>query len=68
MTITVEVRRYFCTANLDAPYVATVMEGGQLLNQMAYYPNPESAITAGLAWVGEHRADAETTVVVVPDP
>ncbi|NJM12391.1 MAG: hypothetical protein HC889_11360 [Synechococcaceae cyanobacterium SM1_2_3] len=68
MAITVEARRYFCTANLEAPYVATLMEGGQLLNQMAYYPNAESAIAAGLAWVAEHRADAETTVVVIPDP
>lgn len=68
MALTLEIRRYFCTANLEAPYVATVMEDGQLLNQMAYYPSTESAIAAGLAWIGEHRAPTETTLVVVPDP
>lgn len=68
MKITLEVRRYFCTANLEAPYVATLMDGSELLNQMAYYPSVEAAIAAGLAWIGEHCADAETTVVVVPDP
>jgi hypothetical protein len=70
MAITLEIRRFFCTANLDEPYVATLMEDGQLLEQMAYYPNADAAIAAGLAWVREHRADDDATVAisVMPDP
>ncbi len=70
MTLTLEVSRYFCTANLEAPYIATLMDQGQLLAQLAYYPSAEAAVDAGLAWVREHRpeSEAEVSVVVAPDP
>ena len=70
MALTLEVSRYFCTANLEAPYIATLMDQGQLLEQMAYYPDAAAAVAAGLAWVREHRpeSEAEVSVVVGPDP
>ena len=70
MALTLEVRRFPCTANLDKPYLAMLMEDGQLIEQFAYFPDAEAAIAVGLAWVREHRADTEPTVavVVVPDP
>jgi hypothetical protein len=70
MALTLEVSRYFCTANLEKPYVVMLMEHGQLLEQMAYYPSAEAAIAAGLAWVHEHRpeSEAKVSVIVAPDP
>jgi hypothetical protein len=70
MALTLEVSRFFCTANLEAPYVVMLMDQGQLLEQMAYYPSAESAIAAGLAWVRAHRpeSEAQVSVVVAPDP
>jgi|GEM_PF-3119644 hypothetical protein len=70
MALTLEVCRYFCTANLEKPYVVTLMDRGQLLEQMAYYSSAEMAIAAGLAWVREHRpeSEAEVSVIVAPDP
>jgi len=70
MALVLEVRRFFCTADLEAPYVAMLLEEGRLIEQLAYYPTAEAAVAAGMAWVGEHRADAEpaVAVMVVPDP
>lgn len=70
MAFTLEVSRFFCTANLEAPYVVTLMENGALLAQRAYYPSAEAAIAAGLVWVREHRpeCEADLSVVVAPDP
>ena len=70
MAMTLEIRRFPCTANLEAPYVAALTENGNMVEQFAYFPDAEAAIAAGLAWVREHRADAESTVavVVLPDP
>jgi hypothetical protein len=47
-----------------------LMDQGQLLEQMAYYPSAEAAVAAGLAWVREHRPESETQVSIIeaPDP
>lgn len=68
MALTLEVSRFSCNANLEKPYVVMLMDQGQLLEQMAYYPNAETAITAGLAWVREHHPESEVSIIVAPDP
>jgi hypothetical protein len=65
MALTLEVSRFSCNANLEKPYVVMLMDQGQLLEQMAYYPSAEAAVAAGLAWVREHRPESETQVSIV---
>lgn len=70
MKLTLEIQKFFCTTNLDAPYVAALFEGGRLIEQFAYYSSTEAAIDAGMAYVRDHYPDGqpEVQVKVAPDP
>lgn len=70
MTLTLEIQRFFCTANLDKPYVAALFENGHLIEQFAYFSNAEAATTAGMAYVRDHYEDfqPEVAVTIFPDP
>jgi hypothetical protein len=63
MALTLEVHHFPCTAGLDKPYVATLLEDGRLIQQLAYYPSAEAAIEAGLKLARE-RGDPDVPVTV----
>lgn len=70
MKLTLEIQKFFCTTNLDAPYVAALFEGGRLIEQFAYYSSSEAAVDAGMAYVRQHYQDVhpEVSIKVTPDP
>jgi hypothetical protein len=71
MKLTLEIQKFFCTTNLDAPYVAALFEDGRLVEQFAYYSSAEAATDAGMAYVRDHYRDAqpdEVQIEVAPEP
>lgn len=64
MALTLEVHHFPCTAGLDKPYVATLLEDGHLIAQLAYYPSAEAAIEAGLKLARERGSDPNPPVTV----
>lgn len=70
MKLTLEIYKFFCTTNLDAPYVAVLFEDGRLVEQFAYYSSTESATDAGMAYIHDHYRDGqpEIQIKVALDP
>lgn len=68
MAVTLEVNHFFCTAGLDKPYVAMLLEDGRLIEQLAYSSSAEAAIEAGLRLAREHSGDPEPAVTVKVAP